>query len=111
MRTPKRLVNGTTLTTANVVQYTAPANTRTIIRRATFVNSSAQAATVTVYLVPSGGTVSVGNQIIRNRALGAGEAWSAPDLEGHVIEAGGSIQASASAASAISLVASGVEIV
>lgn len=111
MRTPKRLVSGSTLTTGLVTYYTAPTNTRAIIRRATFANSSALAATVTVHLVPSGGSASVANQIVRARALGAGEVWSAPDLEGHVLEAGGTLQASASAASAISLVASGVEIV
>lgn len=107
---PKRLVDGSTLTTSAVTYYTAPANTRTIIKRITFTNTLGSASTVTLYIVPSGGSAGVTNIIAENVAIADETTWSCTDAEGQVLEAGGTIQALAGDASAVNIIASGVEV-
>lgn len=107
----KRLVDGSQLTTSAATYYTAPANTSTIIRQATLTNTSGTAQTATVHLVPSGGSATASNMILSARSIAPGESYPVYSAQGQVLAGGGTIQALASAGSAISLVASGVEVV
>lgn len=107
----KRIISGAQLTVAAATYYTAPANTKTVIKRLTFCNTSANAVTVTLYLVPSAGAAGDANTIAKTKTMFGGETWSCPDAEGHVLEAGGTIQALASAGTSITILGSGVEIV
>lgn len=107
----KRLVEGAQLTTSAATYYTAPANTRVRIDAVTLTNTSGAAATVTLHLVPAGGTAGDGNMIAKEKSLDAGESATAREALGHWLEPGGSIQALASAATSVTLVASGVEVV
>lgn len=105
-----RIIPGSQLTTSAATYYTAPANTRCVVRRLTLCNTSAGAVTATVHLVASGGTASDSNMIAKTHSLSAAETWDCVSAEGQVIEAGGTIQALASAGTSITIVGSGVEI-
>ena len=106
----KALFNPLQITAAEVTQYTAPAATRTIIDKFTGTNTTASAATVTVKLVPSGGAAGVGNTIVSAKALAAGEAYTFPELVGHVLNPGDFISTLAGTAAAITVRASGREV-
>lgn len=108
--TPKRLVEGTVLTAAAVTQYTAPGLTKTVIKKVTATNTTGTAQSVTLYLIPSGGSAGAAstNTIVQTVPANSGlELYLA---ENHVLEAGDFIQALASAVSSITLMASGVEV-
>lgn len=91
---------------------TVPSNTTArIYRRLTFANTSGSTRIVTVWLVPSGAAAATENKIVPGKALLPGETWSCPDIEGQVLSAGGTVQAAADAAGAISVVGSATEVV
>jgi hypothetical protein len=106
----KRIIAGSQLTGSAATYYTAPANTKCIVKRLTLCNTSATPATATIYLIASGGSASDSNTITKTKTLYPAETWSCPDAEGHVLEAGGFIQALASAATSITIIGSGVEV-
>lgn len=108
--TNKRIIAGSQLTVSAATYYTAPDSTKCVIKRLTLVNTTAGAVTATVYLVVSGGTASDANTITKTRTLAANETWDCASAEGHVIEAGGTIQALASAGTSITIIGSGVEV-
>jgi predicted phage tail protein len=110
-RFPKRLVDGSQLTTSALTYYTAPASTLTTISACTLTNTSAAPVTATVYLVATGGTAGAANIILSARALAAGESFNVGSAIGQTLSAGGQIQALASAVTSITLVASGYETV
>lgn len=101
------------LPAAVAAQYTSPANTTTIIKRAVFTNTSAGARTVTVHVVPSGGAASVSTMLINGQALaippGAGSSYVAPELAGVVLNSGDSLQCFADAAASVTLNANGIQ--
>jgi hypothetical protein len=108
-RLPKRLVDGSQLTTSAATYYTTPANTLTTISACTLTNTSAGAVTATVYLVPSGGSATTSNVILSARTLAAGESFNVGSAIGQTLAAGGTLQALAGTATAVALVASGYE--
>jgi len=108
--TPKTITSAQVAATATTY-YTAPANTRSIIKKLTFTNSTAGALTVTVYLVPLGGTAGVTNILISARSVGAGETYECFEAMGQVLQAGGFIQALASSATSITIQGSVAEVV
>jgi hypothetical protein len=110
-QTPAKLVAGSQLTTAAATYYASPTNTTTVVRAMQLVNTSANAAKVTVYLVPSGGTAGAANTIISNLALAAGETYNCPEAINAVLEAGDTIQALSDTNAAISMQASGIQVV
>ena len=110
MLTPRAFVNGTNLTDSAATFYTVPASTWGIVKKATFCNDDAIPVTVTINLVPSGGSAAYGNRITKAKALAAGETWSCPDVENHVMEAGGFISMVASVTAKIGVRISGFEV-
>jgi hypothetical protein len=110
-RTAKRIIDGAQLTTSAATYYTVGTGTSCILRRLTFTNTSAGAVTVTLYLVPSGGSAGDSTTLSKTKSLAAAESWSCPDAEGHVMAAGGTVQALASSATSITLIGSGTEVV
>lgn len=108
-RLPKRLVDGSLLTVAAAIYYTAPANTLTTISACTLTNTTAGALTATVYLVPNAGSPTAANTVLSARTLAAGESLNVGSAIGQTLSAGGTLQALASAGASISLVASGYE--
>lgn len=111
MTTPRRLTEGAQLTAGAVAYYTCPINTRCIIKKLTFANPTVNARLVTVYLVPSGGTATATSTLRPPRAVGPNDTWECFEAENHILEQGDSIQALADAITAITIMASGIEIV
>lgn len=109
-RTAKVLAAGSQLTTSAATYYTAPSSTTTIIQSVVLTNTNGSTRTATVHLVASGGSASASNMVLSARSLVAGETYIVPGCAGMVLAAGGTIQALASANTAISLMASGTEI-
>lgn len=106
--TPKRLCS-VELTTSAAAQYTAGTGVSTQIHACTITNNDSSARTVSVWLVPSGGSADDTNIIVKDRALNVGQSYVVREALNHWLAAGGAIHASASANSAVTLVASGVE--
>lgn len=106
-RLPTRLVNGSQLTAAAAIYYTSPANTITTIAACTLTNTTAGAVTATMHLVPLAGTPTAANMILSARTIAAGESYNVGSAIGQTMADGGTLQALASAATSITLVASG----
>jgi len=107
---PKSMVDGVNLTGAAVTYYTAGTGTRAVIKKATFVNDDTSAVTVTVNLVPSGGTAGYANRLIKTKTLTAGETWTCYAIENHVLEAAGFISMLASVTAKVGCRISGYEV-
>lgn len=106
----KALVDPLQLTTSDVTQYTAPANTRTIIDKMTATNTTGVAATVTVNLVKTGGAAGATNTVISAQSVAAGATYICPEAVGHILNPGDFISAKAGTATAITFRASGREV-
>lgn len=90
-------------------QYTA-SNCKTIIDKFTATNTTAGNVTISVNLITSGGSASASNLIVDTRAIAPDETYTFPELVGQSLEAGGVISTIASAATSITIRASGREI-
>ena len=108
--TAKALFNPLQAAATEVSQYVTPAATRTIIDKFTGTNTTGVAATLTVRLVPSGGAAGVTNTIVSAKNLAAGEAYTFPEVVGHVLNPGDFISTIAGTAAAITIRASGREV-
>jgi hypothetical protein len=95
------------------IQYTGPANTTTIIKRAVFTNTSVGVRTITAHVVPSGGAVSNSTMLINGQSLaippGAGSSYVSPELAGVVLGAGDTLQCFADAAAGVSMNVNGIQ--
>lgn len=94
---------------AQTSQYTAT-NCKTIIDKFTVTNTTAGAVTFAVNLVASAGAAGVGNLIIDDKSIAAGECYTCPELVGQTLESGGFISTLAGAAASLTISASGREI-
>lgn len=94
---------------AQTTQYTA-VNCRTIVDKFTVTNTSASNVTISVNLVASGGSAGASNLIIDARAVAPDETYVCPELVGQVLEPSSFISTIASAATALTIRASGREI-
>lgn len=106
---PKTLVSSQQLTNSNATYYTAT-NVRTIIDKMTVCNTTAGAVTVTIDLVDSGGSAGVTERVISARSIAAGETYTCPEVVGHILNSGDSIQGLAGAGTSITIRASGREV-
>jgi hypothetical protein len=94
---------------AQTTQYTAT-NCKAIIDKFTVTNTSAANVTINVNLVTSGGSPSAANLIIDTRGIAPDETYTCPELVGQALESGGFISTIASAATSLTIRASGREI-
>jgi hypothetical protein len=106
--TPQKLYIGQPATTATTL-YTAPASTKTIIKNIVICNTTSTAATLTVSLVPSGGSAGVTNRIMSTLNINANDTVSM-DLSG-VLATGDFISALQGTSGALTVNISGVEVV
>ena len=98
--------------TANNTQstvYTATGVTA-ILDKFTATNTSAGNVTISVNLVTNGGAAGVSNLVVDTRAIAPDETYTFPELVGQVLESGGFISTIASAATSLTIRASGREI-
>lgn len=103
------LVQATQLPNAVAVQYTCPVNSRVIVRHVVFANTTAGAITVTGYVIPSGGSVTDAGKVLDAFSIAAHSIYVSPEYAGVVLNAGDTIQCFASAATSISMNASGIQ--
>lgn len=97
------------LTTADVTLYTVPAATQVIVKQIILTNTTSTNQTASVSFVPSGAAAGVANRIVEQLAVPAlGVVFI--DVS-QVLETGEFIAARASAATSITLRASGVTVV
>jgi hypothetical protein len=101
---PAKQAEGTQTT-----QYTAT-NCKTIIDKFTATNTTAGNVTISVNLVTGGGTAGVTNLIVDTRSLAPDETYTFPELVGQSLEPSGFISTIASAATSLTIRASGREI-
>lgn len=91
------------------IYTTAPA-TKALIDKFTGTNTTGSSATLTVKIVPSGGSAGANNTIVSAKALAAGETYGFPELIGQTLNAGDFLSVLAGTASAITIRASGREV-
>lgn len=107
--TQKVLIPAKYAENAQTTQYTA-VNCKTRIDVFTVSNETANNVTFAANLVTSGGSADASNRTLPTRTIAPNEAYTCPELCGHVLEASGFISTLAGTASALSIRASGVEI-
>lgn len=107
--TAKSLFTPLQAAAANTTQYTAN-GVRTIIDKFTGTNTTGSAATLTVFLVQSGGAAGAANTIVAARSLAAAECYTFPEIVGHVLNSGDFLVTASGTASAITIRASGREV-
>ena len=107
--TVKTLIPAKQAENTQTTQYTA-VNCKTIIDKFTVTNTSANNVTISVNLVTTGGSPGASNLIVDSRAIAPDETYTFPELVGQVLEPGSFISTIASAATSLTLRASGREI-
>jgi len=79
MSTPKVLLQTKYLEDAETTQYTAPASVRAVrVDEFIIANRTGAAGTVTVRVVPSGGTAGPEHELFPAVSIGANSIWQAP---------------------------------
>lgn len=94
---------------SQTTQYTAT-NCKTVIDKFTATNTSAANVTISVNLVASAGSAATSNVVTYLRGIAPGESYTFPELIGQVLEPDGFISTLASAATSLTISASGREI-
>lgn len=110
MSNPKPLIDPTTVAATTTTYYTVPTNVTTTLTQFALHNTSASAVQVTVYLVPSGGSAGVTNQIFK-QTIAALETKIVYGALNASLESAATIQAIADTASVVALHISGREVV
>lgn len=101
---------GSQIANSNTTYYTAGSGIRSRVEKATICNTDSSARTFSLYLVPTGGSAGVTNQLIDTRSVNVDETITISELIGQWLAPGDFIVAVASAASALTLRISGVEV-
>lgn len=107
--TEKRLAGPTALTAnTDTTLYTCPTNvtTTTMLKQIIATNTSASATTISVSLVPTGGSVGTTNRIFSSVTLGANESLL---LDVSQVMTSGDFLSARAAASGVNFTVSGVE--
>lgn len=107
--TVKVLIPAKQAENSQTTQYTA-INCKTIIDKFTVTNTNASNVTISVNLVTTGGAAGASNLVIDTRSIAPDETYNCPELVGHALESGGFISTIASAATSLTIRASGREI-
>ena len=94
---------------AQTTQYTA-VNCKALIDKFTVTNTSSGNVTFSVNLVTSGGSPGASNLVMDTRAIAPDETYTCPELVGQALEQSGFISTIASAATSLTIRASGREI-
>ncbi len=107
--TIKVLIPAKQAESTQTTQYTAT-NCKAIIDKFTVTNTSAGNVTISVNLVTGGGSPGASNLVINTRALAPDETYTCPELVGQALEPSSFISTIASAATSLTIRASGREI-
>ena len=107
--TVKVLIPAKQAENTQTTQYTA-VNCKTIIDKFTATNTTAGNVTISVNLVTAAGSAATSNLIVDARSLAPDETYTFPKLVGQALEPSGFISTVASAATSLTIRASGREI-
>jgi hypothetical protein len=107
--TVKVLIPAKQAENVQTTQYTA-VNAKAIIDKFTVTNTSAGNVTFSCNLVIFGGSADASNLIIDATSIAPDATYTCPELVGQVLESGGFISTIASAATSLTIRASGREI-
>jgi hypothetical protein len=91
------------------VQYTAD-GVNAIVDKFTVTNNGADAETITINVVTNLGTADASNRIVNARNIEVGECYTCPEMVGQVLLDADYISTTASAATTLTIRASGREI-
>lgn len=105
--TAQCLINAKYASSSPATEYTVPAARRVIIDKFSASNQNGGAQTITVYLVPSGGSVANSNKIVSSFSLAAGESKELTELKNQILNTGDFVSVEASVGSAIVIRMSG----
>lgn len=108
--TAKVLINSRYAGSSATTEYTCPTSTRTIIDKFTATNTDSGALTITVYIVPSGGSATGSNTITKAYSISAGATVSLSEMQNQILAAGDFVSVLASSASKVVIRMSGREI-
>lgn len=107
--TARCLIEAKYAANTDTLEYTAPANTRVIVDKFTVTNTDGSSRTITVNIVPSGGSVGASNIITSAQSISAGQSTSLGEMQNHILNAGDTIYVKASVASLLVIRLSGRE--
>lgn len=106
--TPKKMVAGSALTASAATYYTVDTTVKqAIVKEVEFCNTDTAPRAVTLYIIPSGGSAAVANEVYAAMTIQAGETKNFS--RSTVMLPGGFLQALADSAGVVSINVSGVE--
>lgn len=105
-RTLSNLYASSSLAATKTEIISAETGTTRLIRKATFTNNSGGTVSIDLYVDPDGASEV---QIVDTKYLIDQETWDCPQIEGHIINASGTVDVTASA-TGVDLLISGVKI-
>ena len=108
--TVKPLIQAKYAADSVATEYTAPVSTKAIVDKFTATNTDSGAQTISIHIVPSGGSASASNLITAALSIPAGESLDLPEMKNHVLAAGDFIAAVASVPNKVVIRASGREV-
>ena len=97
------------LASGDTTVYTVGASKAAKLAKLVLTNTSASAVTVSVSVVPSGGTVDGTHKVVSAYSIAAGDSTAITEAENIWLGAGDFISVNASAATSINVLASGLE--
>lgn len=103
----KVLVSAQCTIAGNNTVYTVPALSAVKISSACLCNTTSSAVTVSVSLVPSGGTAGVTNRVVNAYSLAANDSMVLTEILGAMLDAGASINVNTSTANAVNAAITG----
>lgn len=92
----------------NTTVYTVPATSAARVATFSLTNVTASAVTVSVSVVPSGGTVDGTHSVVSGYSLAAGDSTKIVEVEGALLDTGAFISINAGTAAAINYLITGV---
>ena len=107
--TSKALIPAKQVENAQTTQYTA-VNVTTYVDKFSVTNTSGANVTFSANVVTSAGAAATSNLIIQTRTIAPKETYACPELVGQVLQPGDFISTIASAATSLTMRASGREI-
>lgn len=102
-------VDGAQIANSATTYLTADTGTWVRIDACALCNDSGGNETVTMHIVPSGGSAASSNKILDAYTVADGETYTPPGIIGQWLEPGATLQALASTAASVTLIVSGVK--
>jgi hypothetical protein len=111
MSSPDRLITPVELTTSSASPiYTSPANTTTVIKSAVVCETTAATILLSVWVVPSAGSVADSTKLYNAKSIGASTTVALSELNNCVLEAGDKLYAIGDVGSALTMHLSGLTV-